>query len=80
MDAHRAGGSGAQTYLPARELRGTRRTVWLLAPIGGTVWQAPDGLVRDALLGLYVFGWLLLLYTTFLIDHFDFRLTRSGAG
>jgi protein-S-isoprenylcysteine O-methyltransferase Ste14 len=47
------------------------------APIGGTVWQAPDGLARDALLGLYVFGWLLLLYTTFLIDHFDlFGLTQ----
>jgi len=47
------------------------------APIGGTVWRVPDGAGRDALLGLYVFGWLLLLYTTFLIDHFDlFGLTQ----
>jgi protein-S-isoprenylcysteine O-methyltransferase Ste14 len=40
-------------------------------PIGGVVWQAPEGLARTAIIGLYLFGWLLLLYTTFLIDHFD---------
>lgn len=40
-------------------------------PIGGIVWQAPEGLARTAIIGLYLFGWLLLLYTTFLIDHFD---------
>jgi len=40
-------------------------------PIGGVLWQASDGAVRNAVLGLYAFGWLLLLYTTFLIDHFD---------
>ena len=47
------------------------------APIGGTVWRVPEGPGREALLGLYVLGWLLLLYTTFLIDHFDlFGLTQ----
>ena len=40
-------------------------------PIGGVVWSVPDGAARDVVIGLYVFGWLLLLYTTFLIDHFD---------
>lgn len=40
-------------------------------PIGGVVWQAPEGLARTAIIGLYLVGWLLLLYTTFLIDHFD---------
>lgn len=40
-------------------------------PIGGVVWQAPEGLARTAIIGLYLCGWLLLLYTTFLIDHFD---------
>ena len=40
-------------------------------PIGGVVWEAPEGLARTAMIGLYLFGWLLLLYTTFLIDHFD---------
>lgn len=40
-------------------------------PIAGTIWTAPEGLVRNIIIGLYLFGWLLLLYTTFLIDHFD---------
>ena len=40
-------------------------------PIGGVVWSVLAGLGRTAIIGLYAFGWLLLLYTTFLIDHFD---------
>ncbi len=45
-------------------------------PIGGTVWQV-SGVWSELVLGAYVFGWLLLLYTTFLIDHFDlFGLTQ----
>ena len=40
-------------------------------PIGGVVWSVPDGLARSSVIGLYLLGWLLLLYTTFLIDHFD---------
>jgi protein-S-isoprenylcysteine O-methyltransferase Ste14 len=40
-------------------------------PIGGVIWSAPDGLARNAVIGLYLFGWGLLLYSTFLIDHFD---------
>ena len=43
--------------------------VW--APIGGVVWDVSNPIARDFVIGLYVFGWLLLLYTTFLIDHFD---------
>jgi protein-S-isoprenylcysteine O-methyltransferase Ste14 len=39
-------------------------------PIGGVVWQA-EGTVRTAVTGVYLFGWALLLYVTFLIDHFD---------
>jgi protein-S-isoprenylcysteine O-methyltransferase Ste14 len=39
-------------------------------PIGGVVWQT-EGAVRTAVTGLYLFGWALLLYVTFLIDHFD---------
>jgi methanethiol S-methyltransferase len=46
-------------------------------PMGGVVWQAPEGLARNSIIGLYLFGWVLLLYTTFLIDHFDlFGLTQ----
>ncbi|HEX3397926.1 MAG TPA: isoprenylcysteine carboxylmethyltransferase family protein [Steroidobacteraceae bacterium] len=40
-------------------------------PIGGVIWSAQDGVVRNGIIGLYLLGWLLLLYTTFLIDHFD---------
>lgn len=43
--------------------------VW--QPIGGVVWDVPRGLARACVVGLYLCGWLLLLYTTFLIDHFD---------
>jgi protein-S-isoprenylcysteine O-methyltransferase Ste14 len=46
-------------------------------PMGGLVWQVPDGGARTAIIGVYLFGWLLLLYATFLIDHFDlFGLTQ----
>jgi len=40
-------------------------------PMGGIVWDAPAGLARNSIIALYLFGWALLLYTTFLIDHFD---------
>lgn len=43
----------------------------LWEPIGGVVWSVPAGIGRMLVIGLYAFGWLLLLYTTFLIDHFD---------
>ena len=43
----------------------------LWQPIGGIVWSVNSDVGREAVLGLYVFGWLLLLYATFLIDHFD---------
>ena len=39
-------------------------------PMGGTIWSA-SGPVRVALYGLFAFGWALLLYCTFLINHFD---------
>jgi protein-S-isoprenylcysteine O-methyltransferase Ste14 len=40
-------------------------------PIGGVIWQTPAGAATTAVIALYLFGWALLLYTTFLIDHFD---------
>jgi protein-S-isoprenylcysteine O-methyltransferase Ste14 len=39
-------------------------------PIGGVIWDT-DGVARQIVIGVYLFGWALLLYTTFLIDHFD---------
>lgn len=43
----------------------------LWQPIGGVVWDAPEGAARMAVTTFYVLGWALLFYTTFLIDHFD---------
>lgn len=43
----------------------------LWEPIGGVVWRVPNGPVWTAVVALYSFGWALLLYATFLIDHFD---------
>lgn len=40
-------------------------------PIGGVVWEAPAGAARNSVIALYLFGWAVLLYSTFLIDHFD---------
>jgi methanethiol S-methyltransferase len=40
-------------------------------PIGGVIWQVPDGDARTAMIALYLFGWVLLLFATFLINHFD---------
>jgi protein-S-isoprenylcysteine O-methyltransferase Ste14 len=41
------------------------------SPLGGVIWQLSDGLGRQLVIGVYLLGWLLLFYTTFLIDHFD---------
>ena len=44
---------------------------WQWRPLGGVVWdiQSPAG--RAAMYGAFAFGWLLVLVTTFLINHFD---------
>lgn len=40
-------------------------------PLGGTVWSVEQPVAAAALNGLCVFGWLLVLVATFLINHFD---------
>jgi protein-S-isoprenylcysteine O-methyltransferase Ste14 len=44
---------------------------WKWQPIGGTVWNVRSPAARTALHGLYAFGWIQVLVTTFLIHHFD---------
>ena len=44
---------------------------WLWSPLGGTVWDVQNPTGRTMLYGLFAFGFLLVLYTTFLINHFD---------
>jgi len=40
-------------------------------PLGGTVWSLEGGAARGVAYGLYGLGWLTVLVSTFLIDHFD---------
>jgi len=40
-------------------------------PLGGDVWDVRDPLWQAVLYALFAFGWLLVLVSTFLINHFD---------
>ena len=40
-------------------------------PLGGVVWDVQDPAARGVLYGFFAFGWLLVLVSTFLINHFD---------
>jgi protein-S-isoprenylcysteine O-methyltransferase Ste14 len=44
---------------------------WKWEPIGGVIWNVGSTYGRLAVNALYVLGWLLVLATTFLINHFD---------
>ena len=44
---------------------------WGWQPVGGVVWDVQDPIGRAVLYSLFAFGWLLVLVTTFLINHFD---------
>jgi len=66
-------------YIPEPAERGTYVLASSLAlillfacwrPLGGVIWSS-DGMAANVLYGVYAFGWLLLLASTFAIDHFD---------
>ena len=44
---------------------------WKWRPLGGTVWGVQSKLGNVLLYGGYAFGWALLLFATFVINHFD---------
>jgi methanethiol S-methyltransferase len=44
---------------------------WQWRPLGGVVWDVEGQALRLVLHGLCVMGWLLVLSSTFLINHFD---------
>jgi protein-S-isoprenylcysteine O-methyltransferase Ste14 len=44
---------------------------WLWQPMGGVVWDFKNEVAQALLYGGFAFGWLLVLVTTFLINHFD---------
>jgi methanethiol S-methyltransferase len=44
---------------------------WLWRPVAGEVWNLAPGSLHMLLTGLYWFGWLMVVASSFLIDHFD---------
>jgi methanethiol S-methyltransferase len=44
---------------------------WQWSPLGGVIWQVENPVARSVLLAVFAAGWLIVLATTFLIDHFD---------
>ncbi len=44
---------------------------WLWRPMGGMVWNVTNPIGHATLLGLFFFGWGLVLLSTLLINHFD---------
>lgn len=44
---------------------------WQWRPLGGAVWQLSDPAARAVVYGVFAAGWLVVLATTVLIDHFD---------
>lgn len=44
---------------------------WQWRPLGGVVWQVENTVGQMALYAGFGFGWLLVLVTTFVINHFD---------
>lgn len=44
---------------------------WQWRPMSGTVWNVQQPSVRSAIWFVFAFGWLTVLVTTFLLNHFD---------
>lgn len=44
---------------------------WQWRPLGGVVWSIEDPIGQLVLRSLFIFGWALVLVSTFLINHFD---------
>jgi len=44
---------------------------WKWEPMGGVIWNVESVIGRGALLALYAFGWVTVLISTALINHFD---------
>jgi methanethiol S-methyltransferase len=44
---------------------------WQWSPLGGVIWNIDAPAERAVMYGGFAFGWLLVLVTTFLINHFD---------
>ena len=45
--------------------------LWKWQPMGGVIWNAESATSRIALYSLYATGWATVLFSTFLLNHFD---------
>jgi protein-S-isoprenylcysteine O-methyltransferase Ste14 len=43
----------------------------LWQPMGGVIWDIQNDVARTSIYAAYALGWILLLWSTFAIDHFD---------
>jgi protein-S-isoprenylcysteine O-methyltransferase Ste14 len=44
---------------------------WQWRPLGGTIWDVQGDAARAAVSAVFAIGWLIVLWATFLINHFD---------
>lgn len=44
---------------------------WQWRPLGGLIWDIQNSMGRTLMYSGYAFGWMLVLVTTFVINHFD---------
>lgn len=51
---------------------------WLWRPIDVPIWNVTSSPARELLLGIFAFGWVLVLVATFLINHFDLFGVRQA--
>ena len=51
---------------------------WLWRPMGVAIWNVQGSILELVLNGLMIAGWLIVLVTTFLINHFDLFGLRQG--
>lgn len=55
--------------------------VLLWVPMNDVLWAASEPMLRNVLLGVYLFGWVVVLLATFLINHFHlFGLQQAYQG
>jgi methanethiol S-methyltransferase len=54
--------------------------VWQWRPLPGVVWEVKSPIGVAMLHGLYFLGWGIVLYATFLIDHFELFGLRQAIG
>ena len=54
--------------------------VWQWRPLPGVVWQVTNPIGIATLHAVYFLGWAIVLYATFLIDHFELFGLRQSVG